>query len=77
MIAGPVSFMISQLEKIIGKLKTQKYGERILEVIGKHESDDEQVNDSADETQETSVNRNAKRSRNKKVVVIDESSEDE
>ncbi|KAK1430772.1 hypothetical protein QVD17_13767 [Tagetes erecta] len=66
-----------QLEKIIGKLKTQKYGERIVEVIGKHESDDEQVNDSADETQETSVNRNAKRSRNKKVVVIDESSEDE
>ncbi|KAL4573603.1 hypothetical protein LXL04_020414 [Taraxacum kok-saghyz] len=25
-----------QLEKIIGKLKTQKYGDKILEVIGKH-----------------------------------------
>ncbi|MFS7923033.1 putative DNA helicase [Helianthus anomalus] len=66
-----------QLEKIIGKLKTQKYGERILEVIGKHESDDEQCDDSADEEKETSVNRNARRSKYKKVVVIDESSEDD
>lgn len=67
-----------QLENVIGKLKTQKYGDKILEVIGKHENDEEQGNgnDSSDEEQEKSANRNAKRSRNKKVLVID-SSEDE
>ncbi|KAI3692271.1 hypothetical protein L6452_32085 [Arctium lappa] len=68
-----------QLEKIIGKLKTQKYGDRILEVIGKHESDDEQGHrdSSSDKERQTSVNKStAKRSRNKKVVLI-ESSEDE
>ncbi|KAI3690290.1 hypothetical protein L2E82_48270 [Cichorium intybus] len=66
-----------QLEKIIGKLKTQKYGDKILEVIGKHEPDDElQGHDSSDEEQKTSVKKSAKRSRNKKVVVI-ESSGDE
>nr|GEW15671.1 mediator of RNA polymerase II transcription subunit 34 isoform X1 [Tanacetum cinerariifolium] len=30
------------LEKIIGKLKTEKYRDKILEVIGKHEHDEEQ-----------------------------------
>lgn len=66
-----------QLEKIIGKLKTQKYGDKILEVIGKHEPDDElQGHDSSDEEQKTSVKKSAKKSRNKKVVVI-ESSGDE
>ncbi|KAI3505533.1 hypothetical protein L1887_27664 [Cichorium endivia] len=65
-----------QLEKIIGKLKTQKYGDKILEVIGKHESDEIKSHDSSDEEHKTSVNKSAKRSRNKKVVVI-ESSGDE
>lgn len=65
-----------QLENIIGKLKTQKYGDKILEVIGKHEPDEVQGQDSSDEEQKISVNRSAKRSRNKKVVVI-ESSGDE
>ncbi|XP_024995996.1 mediator of RNA polymerase II transcription subunit 34 isoform X1 [Cynara cardunculus var. scolymus] len=67
-----------QLEKIIGKLKTQKYGDRILEVIGKHEFDEEQghQDSSSDKERQTSVNKSAKRSRNKKVVVI-ESSENE
>lgn len=67
-----------QLENIIGKLKTQKYGDRILEVIGNHESDEEQghQDSSSDKERETSINKIAKRSRNKKVVLI-ESSEDE
>ncbi|XP_052620299.1 ATP-dependent DNA helicase Q-like 2 [Lactuca sativa] len=66
-----------QLEKIIGKLKTQKYGDKILEVIGKHEPNESQGQDSSnEEEQETSVKRSAKRPRNKKVVVI-ESSGDE
>ncbi|XP_071737343.1 ATP-dependent DNA helicase Q-like 2 isoform X1 [Rutidosis leptorrhynchoides] len=65
-----------QLEKIIGKLKTQKYGDRILEEIGQHEPNEEQVNDSSDTERETTLNKSAKRSRNKKVVVI-ESSGDE
>lgn len=66
-----------QLEKIIGKLKTQKYGDKILEVIGKHEPNESQGQDSLnEEEQETSVKTSAKRPRNKKVVVI-ESSGDE
>ncbi|KAJ9537359.1 hypothetical protein OSB04_030092 [Centaurea solstitialis] len=67
-----------QLEMIIGKLKTQKYGDRILEVIGKHEPDEEEArqDSSSDKERQTSVNKSAKRSRNKKVVLI-ESSEDE
>nr|XP_043629447.1 ATP-dependent DNA helicase Q-like 2 [Erigeron canadensis] len=65
-----------QLEKIIGKLKTQKYGQKILEVIGQHKSDEEKVNDTSDEEQETSVNRSAKRPRNKKVVDISSSGDE-
>lgn len=65
-----------QLEKIIGKLKTQKYGDRILKVVGQYEPDEEQTKDSSEEERETSVNRSAKRAKSKKVVVI-ESSGDE
>ena len=53
-----------QLEKIIGKLKTEKYGSRILEEITTYQSDEEQ-------------NRAAKRPKAKKGLVVIESSEEE
>lgn len=69
-----------QLEKLIGKLKTEKYGDKILEVIGKHEPDEEQHGNDPSENEEepeTSVNRTSKRTKNKKVVVIESSEDDE
>jgi ATP-dependent DNA helicase Q1 len=59
-----------QLEKVIGKLKTQKYGNKILEHIVKFtdfKPTDEQVSDG----------RAAKKSKTKKNLVLIESSEDE
>lgn len=59
-----------QLEKVIGKLKTEKYGKRILEQIEKYSDfkpTDEQVTDG----------RAAKRSKTKKNLVVIDSSEDE
>ncbi|PWA77511.1 RECQ helicase L2 [Artemisia annua] len=69
-----------QLEKLIGKLKTEKYGDKILEVIGKHEPDEEQHGNDPSENEEepeTSVNRTSKRTKNKNVVVIESSEDDE
>jgi len=63
-------FVLVQLEKVIGKLKTEKYGNKILEQIVKYsdfEPTDEQLNDG----------RAAKRSKTKKNLVLIESSEDE
>ncbi|KAL2348794.1 hypothetical protein Fmac_002794 [Flemingia macrophylla] len=60
-----------QLEKLLGKLKTEKYGQRILEQIEKYSdfmpADDKQGTDG----------RAAKRSKTKKNLVLIESSEDE
>uniref|UniRef100_A0A5B6YTR0 ATP-dependent DNA helicase n=2 Tax=Davidia involucrata TaxID=16924 RepID=A0A5B6YTR0_DAVIN len=67
---------MEQLEKIIGKLKTEKYGSRILEEIENYESEHPPDNDFLDEGQ-GSGNRAAKRLRTKKAVVVVESSEDE
>ncbi|KAK7252557.1 hypothetical protein RIF29_36597 [Crotalaria pallida] len=61
---------LEQLEKVIGKLKTKKYGNSILEQIEKYSDfkpSDEQGTDG----------RTAKRSKTKKKVVLIESSEDE
>ncbi|XP_057448782.1 ATP-dependent DNA helicase Q-like 2 [Lotus japonicus] len=62
--------LLEQLEKVIGKLKTEKYGKRILEQIEKYSDfkpTDEQVTDG----------RAAKRSKTKKNLVVIDSSEDE
>ncbi|XP_039690404.1 ATP-dependent DNA helicase Q-like 2 isoform X2 [Medicago truncatula] len=61
---------LEELEKAIGKLKTEKYGNKILAQIVKYsdfELTDEQVNDG----------RAAKRSKTKKNLVLIETSEDE
>ncbi|XP_004512366.1 ATP-dependent DNA helicase Q-like 2 [Cicer arietinum] len=61
---------LEQLEKVIGKLKTEKYGNKILEQIVKYSDfkpTDEQVSDG----------RAAKRSKTKKNLVLIESSGDE
>lgn len=63
-------FVLLQLEKVIGKLKTEKYGNKILEQIVNYSDfkpTDEQVSDG----------RAAKRSKTKKNVVLIETSEDE
>ncbi|XP_061357691.1 ATP-dependent DNA helicase Q-like 2 isoform X1 [Gastrolobium bilobum] len=61
---------LEQLEKLIGRLKTEKYGNRILEQIEKYSDfkpSDEQVTDG----------RAAKKLKTKKTLVLIESSEDE
>ncbi|XP_052725587.1 ATP-dependent DNA helicase Q-like 2 isoform X4 [Vigna angularis] len=61
---------LEQLEKVIGKLKTEKYGSRILKQIKKY-SDSEPA-----DKQETD-GRAAKRSKTKKNLVLIDSNEDE
>lgn len=69
-----ISFYHSQLEKIIGKLKTEKYGDRILAQI-------EMYSDfkPPDERNEQGLKvRAAKRSKtNKPIVLVETSEEDE
>lgn len=63
-------FVLVQLEKVIGKLKTGKYGNKILEQIVNYSDfklTDEQASDG----------RAAKRSKTKKNLVLIETSEDE
>ncbi|KAK7309483.1 hypothetical protein RJT34_06241 [Clitoria ternatea] len=61
---------LEQLEKVIGKLKTKKYGNRILELI-------ENYSDSKLPDKQGTDGRAAKRSKTKKTLVLIESSEDE
>lgn len=66
-----------QLEKIIGKLKTGKYGDRILEVM-RHDAEtvsEQLVEDPTKE--ETCERRSSKRAKTQKDVVLLESSEEE
>ncbi|KAG2680526.1 hypothetical protein I3760_11G102000 [Carya illinoinensis] len=62
------------LEKIIGKLKTEKYGSRILEQVEKY-SNSVQTNEVKQE--QGSQNRANKRLKTKKALVLIESSDDE
>ncbi|KAM7490721.1 hypothetical protein LguiA_033642 [Lonicera macranthoides] len=62
---------IEELEKIIGKLKTEKYGSRILEEITNYQSDENECK--SDEEQ----NRGAKRQKARNGLVVIESSEEE
>ena len=63
-----------QLEKIIGKLKTEKYGSKILDEIKKYT--DSGSSDNGNE-EEGSENRASKRLKTKKGIVIIESSDEE
>jgi ATP-dependent DNA helicase Q1 len=63
-----------QLEKIIGKLKTERYGSRILEQVEKY-SDAVQTDELNEE--QGSQNRATKRLKSKKALVVIESSDDE
>ena len=65
-----------QLERIIGKLKTEKYGSRILEEIENYVSQNPPDSDLVDEGQE-SGSRTTKRPKTKKALVVIESSEEE
>ena len=63
---------IEELEKIIGKLKTEKYGSRILEEIASYKSDPQQDADGKE-----SKGNAVKKLKTKKALVVLESSEDE
>ncbi|XP_059441357.1 ATP-dependent DNA helicase Q-like 2 isoform X3 [Corylus avellana] len=65
---------VEQLEKIIGKLKTERYGSRILEQVEKY-SDAVQTDELNEE--QVSQNRATKRLKSKKALVVIESSDDE
>lgn len=59
-----------QLEKIVGKLKTEKYGSKILEQISKYGDLDEVMEQGSEE-------RAAKRLKTKKALVVIESSDED
>ncbi|XP_057965896.1 ATP-dependent DNA helicase Q-like 2 isoform X2 [Malania oleifera] len=65
-----------QLEKVIGKLKTAKYGSRILEEIQRHCESEQLDNDFLNKGHD-SANRVTKRPKTKKALVLIESSGDE
>ncbi|XP_052209563.1 ATP-dependent DNA helicase Q-like 2 isoform X2 [Diospyros lotus] len=67
---------MEQLEKIIGNVKVQKYGSRILEEIKNYESMQPCDNDLVDDGQDPG-NRAAKRQKTKKTLLVIESSEEE
>ncbi|KAJ6327022.1 hypothetical protein OIU78_013998 [Salix suchowensis] len=63
-----------ELEKIIGKLKTDKYGSKILDEIKKYTGSEPSDNGNEEEGRE---NRASKRLKTKKGVVVIESSDEE
>lgn len=66
-----------QLEKIIGKLKTGKYGSRILEVISKCGNSVQQHDNNAVSKEEQGRGaRASKRTKKEKAVVVVDSSDD-
>jgi len=65
-----------QLEKIIGKLKTEKYGSKILDEIKKYTGSEPPDNGMLNE-EEGSGNRASKRLKTRKGIVVIESSDEE
>jgi ATP-dependent DNA helicase Q1 len=59
-----------QLEKLIGKVKTEKYGAQIIQVIQQYATSD-------DDLEELNLNEEVKPRKKGKAVVVVESSEDE
>lgn len=65
-----------QLEKIIGKLKTEKYGSKILDEIEKYKEEDD--DDVREENQPYKISRlSKKRKTNSGALVVIDSSGDE
>ncbi|XVE53924.1 hypothetical protein DITRI_Ditri03aG0041000 [Diplodiscus trichospermus] len=67
---------IEELQKIIGKLKTEKYGDRILEEVRKYGISEQPNDDMSNEEQGTDI-RHRKKVKTKNVVVVIEDSDDE
>ncbi|KAK4389083.1 ATP-dependent DNA helicase Q-like 2 [Sesamum angolense] len=68
---------MEELEKIIGKLKAEKYGPKILEEINNYESNSSQMDDGFSGGRQDSQGRAVKKLKTKKPVVLIESSGDE
>ncbi|KAK1367675.1 ATP-dependent DNA helicase [Heracleum sosnowskyi] len=69
---------MKELENIIGKLKSEKYGSKILEEIKRYESENQKLDHSADYSPEKEQERShAKKLKSAKNLVVVESSEDE
>lgn len=66
-----------QLEKIIGKLKAEKYGPKILDEIKNYESNDQIDNEFSGGGQDDGAGRGVKKLKTKKALVVIESSGDE
>ncbi|XP_030472084.2 ATP-dependent DNA helicase Q-like 2 [Syzygium oleosum] len=76
MISAIKPSSIEELESIIGKLKSKKYGSRILEEVEKYEGSDQPDKNSSHKSQSTD-DRPSKRPKTKKPLVLIETSEDE
>ncbi|KAI9397943.1 hypothetical protein POPTR_003G104300v4 [Populus trichocarpa] len=76
MISSQKPSSAQELEKIIGKLKTEKYGSKILDEIKKYTSSELPDNGMLNE-EEGSRNRASKRLKTKKGIVVIESSDEE
>ncbi|GFP81573.1 mediator of RNA polymerase ii transcription subunit 34 [Phtheirospermum japonicum] len=68
---------MEKLEKIIGKLKSEKYGSRILEEINKYEANSPIDDYLSGGEQDDNACRASKRLKTKKTAIVIESSEDE
>ncbi|KAJ0233120.1 ATP-dependent DNA helicase Q-like 2 [Hirschfeldia incana] len=68
---------LQELESIIGKLKTDKYGDKILEVMRHDAVSRQPVEDATKDDDDTSRSRSSKRAKTQKNVVLLESSEEE
>ncbi|PIN04384.1 ATP-dependent DNA helicase [Handroanthus impetiginosus] len=68
---------LEELEKIIGKLKAEKYGPKILEEINNYESNDQMGHNLLGGGQDGSTGRPVKKLKSKNALVVIESSEDE
>ncbi|KAF8111816.1 hypothetical protein N665_0072s0028 [Sinapis alba] len=68
---------LQELERIIGKLKTDKYGDKILEVMRHDAVSGQLVEDATKDDDDTSRSRASKRAKTQKDVVLLESSEEE
>lgn len=76
MISSQKPSSAQELEKIIGKLKTEKYGSKILDEIKKYTGSEPPDNGMLNE-EEGSRNRASKRLKTKKGIVVIESSDEE
>ncbi|CAN1779612.1 ATP-dependent DNA helicase Q-like 2 [Linum perenne] len=77
MISSQKPKSMEELEKIIGKLKAEKYGDRILEEVRKYAGSEEEPESSTLKDEESSDKRASKRRKTRKNVVVVDSEEDE